>query len=71
MTIYKRVVLGVISAKRMSPRVVSAMPSEAITRGSILSESLPARGENTAITIGWAIKTTPAPWGLSPLIYCR
>jgi hypothetical protein len=44
--------------KRPSP--VKPIPIEATIRGSILSESLPARGEKIACTTGWDIKTRPA-----------
>ena len=57
--------------KRISPTVVKAIPIDATIRGSTLSESLPARGEKTAITIGWDIKISPALWGLSALMCCR
>ena len=66
-----RTVLFLISVKSTRPKVVRAIPSEAITRGSILSESFPANGEKAAIIIGWAIKTAPAPFGVNPFIYCR
>ena len=42
------------------PALVIPIPAEATTRGSTLSESLPARGEKTAMTIGWAIRMSPA-----------
>ncbi len=55
----------------ISPTTTIAIPVEARILGSILSESLPARGEKTAITIGWETRIKPAVWGFSPLTYCR
>jgi hypothetical protein len=46
--------------KKNSPKVVTVIPKEATIRGSILSESLPAKGEHTTITMGCAIKINPA-----------
>ena len=46
---------GEFSLRKMnknSPNVVSAIPIEATVRGSVLSESLPAKGEKIAWTIG-------------------
>src|SRR5210317_2165069 len=60
-----------IKTKENSPMAVIIIPAEAIRRGSILSESLPASGEKTAITIGWAMRIDPAYWGGMFLIYCR
>ena len=64
-------VFGPRNTKNISPITVINMPADAIRRGSILSESRPARGEKTAITMGWAIRIDPAYWGGMPLIYCR
>ena len=45
---------------RKSPITANDIPTEATTLGSILSESLPARGEKRAITAGWDTKIVPA-----------
>jgi len=53
----------VVSSKRVkvnSAKVVNAIPKEAMIRGSILSESLPAIGENKTMTTGWHTKMIPA-----------
>ena len=57
--------------KKNSPIVVNAIPIDATIRGSILSESLPAKGEKIACTNGCASNINPAPCGLSPLICCK
>ena len=59
------------NAVRKSPAALIAMPAEATMRGSTLSESRPARGENSAIITGWASMTSPAVRGTSPLMYWR
>ena len=64
-------VFGPIKAKNKSPTTVIDIPTDAIRRGSILTESRPARGEKLAIIMGWAIRIDPAYWGGMPLIYCR
>ena len=56
---------------RKSAIMVKPIPMDATTLGSILSESLPARGETKAITTGWQTKIVPACWGESPLVYCK
>ena len=45
-------VSGSIKAKNKSPTTVIDIPADAIRRGSILSESRPARGEKHAIIMG-------------------
>ena len=46
--------------KMISPTVVNAIPAEAISLGSILSESLPASGERIACMAGMATRIKPA-----------
>ena len=46
--------------RRRDRRSLMAIPVDATMRGSILSEILPARGEKTVMTIGWAIRMRPA-----------
>ena len=53
------------------PSVVKAIPIEATVLGSILSESLPARGEKIVITMGWDTRIMPALSGFNPFISCR
>ena len=57
--------------KRKSPPAVNAIPMEATIRGSILTESLPVKGEKKACTMGWDNKINPAFSAVSPLIYCK
>src|SRR5271157_532377 len=64
-------VVGVKRANSARPMMHRPMPAEATILGSILSESLPVKGENTAITMGWAIRISPASWGGYPWINCR
>lgn len=52
MTISQTGVAGESAAKTASPAAVIAIPIEASTLGSFLSESFPAQGENSAITTG-------------------
>ena len=59
------------NVKRNNPMAVTDIPNEASILGSILSESLPAKGEKTACTMGWEIRINPALCGLSPFIYCK
>jgi len=47
------------------------MPALANRRGSMRSESRPARGEKTAIITGWIIKSIPALLGGMPLRDCK
>ena len=68
---YARAVSLPIMVSRMRAAVVNAMPQEAMSRGSTVSDSLPVNGEKSAIMRGWAMSTRPALWGLSPLISCR
>jgi len=65
------VVFSSRTANRESPTPVKAIPIEATIRGSILSESLPARGENKACTMGWDTKIKPALSGVSFFMYCK
>lgn len=46
------VVFSCKNVSRKSPRAVNAIPVVGTIRGSILSENLPAKGEQTAITTG-------------------
>ena len=55
----------------VSPAVVNAIPAEAISLGSILSESLPASGEKIACVAGIATRIKPALSGLNPFRYCK
>ena len=55
--------------RRRSPKAVRAIPTDARSLGSILSESLPAMGEKTACTRGWDTRTMPAFCGLIPFMY--
>jgi len=57
--------------RRKRPVAQMAIPPEATTRGSILSDNHPARGEKTAWTTGCQIRTRPACCGVSSLMYCR
>ncbi len=55
--------------KMTSPTVVNTIPAEAISLGSILSESLPASGEKKACIAGMATRIKPALPGLKPFRY--
>ncbi len=52
--------LRLINIRKIRPIVVKTMPIEAINRGSVLSESLPAAGDNKACTTGMATRMKPA-----------
>jgi hypothetical protein len=65
---YDKTEMRVPIVNRDNPRAVNPMPMEATTLGSILSETLPARGEKTAITTGWEIRIIPACSGVKPLL---
>ena len=58
-------------ARRRSPPATRAIPAEATTWASIRSESLPAQGDRTAWTAGWAARTNPAARGDSPFTVWR
>ena len=47
------------SIKSPRPMAVRLIPIEATIRGSMRSESLPAKGENKACTTGCATRITP------------
>ena len=64
-------VSGPRKEKRRRPAAERAMPAEAMSRGSVRSESRPAKGEARAMTMGWATRTSPAFWGGRPLMYWR
>jgi len=70
-TVNPKVVFSFKAANRKSPTAVKAIPTEATIRGSILSESLPAKGEKKACTMGWEINIKPAFPGVSLLMYCK
>jgi len=57
--------------KRKRPAAESTIPEDATILGSILSEILPARGEKSAIIMGWEMSTAPAVPGSKPLMYWR
>ena len=62
---------ALMAEKRPSPSAVKPMPRDATIRGSMRSDSLPASGDTSAMTTGWAMSTTPAWRGEYPLRYCR
>ncbi len=53
------------------PNAVIAMPIEAMTLGSILSDKRPTNGEKTAIVKGCIIIITPAIVADIPFKYCK
>ncbi len=55
-----RALLLINRIKSINPTAVRPIPKEAITRGSILSESRPANGEKIAIITGVEMRTKPA-----------
>ena len=53
------------------PRVVKTIPMEAMMPGSILSERLPAIGEQIIMMMGCVTKIRPACSAVKPLMYWR
>ncbi len=65
---------GVISPRRArerSPAEVRAIPAEATSCGSVLSDHLPARGEKRVWKRGCTISTAPASLGERERGCCR
>ena len=62
---------GLRLANPANPSAVTAMPSEAMIRGSTRSDSRPAKGDSRVMTTGCAIITRPAVLGGVLLRYCR
>ncbi len=57
--------------KRKKQKAVNPIPDEARILGSILSEALPLKGENKAITTGLVIRINPAVLASSPFMNWR
>ena len=68
---YSTDVLSPSNVSSDKPIAVNVIPTEATSRGSILSDNFPANGEKSAITSGCDTKIKPVFCGLNPLIYCK